>query len=42
MTKLKPLMCGSQPTVKNSFRYENTKPPYLPPEKPIYISRSNS
>ena len=42
MTKLKPLMCGSQPIVKNSLRDDKTKPPYLPPEKPIYISRSNS
>ena len=29
-------------TVENSVRDENTRPPYLPPEKPIFRSRSNS
>ena len=33
---------GSQQTVKNSSRDGNTSPPYLPPEKPVYRSRSNS
>ena len=37
----KPL-CGSQQTVKNSYRDGNTRPPYLPPEKSISSSRSNN
>ena len=37
---LKPL-CGSQNTVENSKRDDNTRLPYLPPEKPICRSRSN-
>ena len=41
LTMLKPL-CGSQQTVENSERYGNTRPPYLPPEKPVCRSRSNS
>ena len=32
-------LCGSQ---QNSSRVGNTKPPYLPPEKPVFGSRSNS
>ena len=28
-------MCGSQQTVENSSRDENTKPSYRPPEKPV-------
>ena len=35
-------MCGSQQTVENSLRDENTRPPYLPPEKSLCRSRSNS
>ena len=33
-------LCGLQQTVENSSRDENT--PYLPPEKPVFRSRSNS
>ena len=35
-------LCGSQQTVENSSREENTRPPYLPPEKPVCRLRSNS
>ena len=35
-------LCGSQQTVENSSRDENTRPPYLPPEKPVCISRGSS
>ena len=35
-------LCGSQQTVENSPREENTRPPYLSPEKPVCRSRSNS
>ena len=35
-------LCGSQETVENSSRDGNTKPPYLPPEKSVCRSRSNS
>ena len=35
-------LCGSQKTVENSERDGNTRPPDLPPEKPICRSRSNS
>ena len=41
LTMLKPL-CESQQTVKNSERYGNTRPPYLPPEKSVCRSRNNS
>ena len=41
LTMLKPL-CGSQQTVENSSRDGNTRPPYLPPEKPVCRTRSNS
>ena len=27
--------CGSQQTVENSWKDGNTRPPYLPPEKPV-------
>ena len=37
----KPLMCGSQQTVKNSERVGNTRPPDLPLEKSVCRSRSN-
>ena len=37
----KPL-CGSKQTVENSERDGNTRPPYLPPEKCVCRSRSNS
>ena len=35
-------LCGSQQTVENSERNGNTRPPDLPPEKPVCKSRSNS
>ena len=35
-------LCGSQQTVENSSKDGNTRPPYLPPEKPVCGSRSNS
>ena len=35
-------LCGSQQTVENSKRDGNTRPPYLPPEKSVCRSRSNS
>ena len=34
--------CGSQQTVENSSRDGNTRPPYLPPEKSVCRSKSNS
>ena len=34
--------CRSQQTVENSSRNGNTRPPYLPPEKRVCRSRSNS
>ena len=34
--------CVSQQAVENSYRDGNTRPPYLPPEKPVCILRSNS
>ena len=34
-------MCGLQQTVENSERDGNTRPPDLPPEKPVCRSRSN-
>ena len=40
LTMPKPL-CGSQQTVENSSRDGNSRPPDLPPEKPICMSRSN-
>ena len=42
LTVPKPLTCGSQRIVHNSERDGNTRPPYLPPEKSIYRSGSNS
>ena len=36
------LLCGSQQTVENSERDGNTRPLYLPPEKSVYRSGSNS
>ena len=41
LTTLKPL-CGSQQTVENLKRDGHTRPSYLPPEKPVGRSRSNS
>ena len=41
LTMPKPL-CGSQQTVGNSSRDENTRPPDLPLEKSVCISGSNS
>ena len=41
-TTPKTLTCGSQQTVENSEREGNTRPPYLPPEKSVCRSRSNS
>ena len=35
-------LCGSQQTMENSERDGNTRPPYLPPEKSVCRSRSNS
>ena len=35
-------LCGSQQTVENSSRDENTRPPDLLPEKSVCRSRSNS
>ena len=35
-------LCGLQQTVENSSRDGNSRPPYLPPEKSIYRSISNS
>ena len=35
-------LCGSQQTVENSSTYGNTRPVYLPSEKSVYRSRSNS
>ena len=35
-------LCGSQQNVENSERDGRTRPPYLPPEKSVYRSRSNS
>ena len=35
-------LCGSQQTVENSSSVGNTRPPYLPPEKSVCRSRSNS
>ena len=35
-------LCGSQETVENSERDGNTRPPYLPPQKSVCRSRSNS
>ena len=34
--------CGSQQTVENSSRDGNTRPPDLPPEKPVCWSRNNT
>ena len=35
-------LCGSQQTVENSSRDGITRPPYVPPEKSVCRSRSNS
>ena len=35
-------LCGSQQTVENSSRDENTRKSELPPEKSVCMSRSNS
>ena len=35
-------LCGSQQTVENSPEDGNSRPPYLPPEKSVCRSRSNS
>ena len=35
-------LCGSQRTMENSSRDGNTRPPYLPSEKSVCRSRSNS
>ena len=42
LTTPKPLLCGSQQTAENSERDGNTRPPYLPLEKPVCRSRSNN
>ena len=41
LTMLK-LLCGSQQTMENSSRDRNARPPYLPPDKAVCTSRSNS
>ena len=41
LTMPKPL-CGSQQTAENSERDGNPRPPDLPPEKFVCLSRSNS
>ena len=38
----KSLCCGSQQTMENSSRDGNTRPPYLPTNKPVCRSRSNT
>ena len=42
LTMLKPWLCGSQQTVENSERDGNTSSPYLPLEKSVCGSGSNS
>ena len=43
LTMPKPLtVCGSQQTVENSERDGNSRPPDLPPEKPVCRTGSNS
>ena len=42
LTMLKPLTVWITTNCGNSPRDGNTRPPYLPPEKPVYRSRSNS
>ena len=42
LTTLKSLTMGSQETMENSSRDENTRPLYLSPEKPVCWSRSSS
>ena len=39
---VKAFVCWSQKTVENSERDGNTRPPDLPPEKPVCRTRSNS
>ena len=34
--------CVDHKKLENSERDENTRPPYLPPEKSVYRSRSNT
>ena len=42
LTTQNPLTVWVKKTVANSLRDRNTRPPYLPPKKPIYKSRRNS
>ena len=42
LTMVKPLTVWTQQIVENSERDGNTRPPYLPPEKPVSRSRSNN
>ena len=42
LTMLKPLTVWITTNLENSSRDENTRPPYLSPEKPVFWSRSNS
>jgi len=42
LTTPKPLTVWTQQTVENSSRDGNTRPPYLPPEKSVCRSKSNS
>ena len=42
LTMPKPLTLWITKSVGNSLRYENTRPPFLPSEKSVWRSRSNS
>ena len=42
LTVPKPLIVWIKQTVENSLRDGNNRPPYLPPEKSVWGSRSNS
>ena len=42
LTMPKPSLCGSPYTAENSERNGNTRPPDLPPEKPVCRPGSNS
>ena len=42
LNMLKPLTMWLTTILENSSRDGNTEPPYLPPEKPVFRSRSNS
>ena len=42
LTTLKTLTMWIKTNCGKFFKRGNTRPPYLPPEKPVYKSRSNS